>query len=88
MGPWFESASGSQILKSPLFGGFFLWGAAFDLLRFRQDRHPVTPAEFSSVLVDMEGARDADYAQQGIGIEIFVVGSHGKAEKQEQNPHY
>jgi len=63
-----------------------LWRVAFNLLRFRQDRDPVATANLSSVLVDLEGASDADCAQQGIGIEKSNVGSSGKAQQQEQNP--
>ena len=37
--------------------------AAFYLLRFCQQRDPIAAAEFSSVLVDLEGARDAEHAQ-------------------------
>ena len=59
----------------------------FNLLCFRQDRDPVAAADFSSVLVDQEGARHADRAQREIGIEIVEVRSCGKAQKQEQRPH-
>ncbi len=60
---------------------------AFNLLRFRQVRDPIATADFSSVLVDLEGACDADCAQQEIGIEKSKVRSCGKAQQQEQYPH-
>ena len=59
---------------------------AINLLRFRQDRGPVTTADFSSVLVNLEGASDADGAQQEIGIEKSKVRSCRKAQQQEQYP--
>lgn len=37
--------------------------AAFYLLRFCQQRDPIATAEFASVLVDLEGACDAEHAQ-------------------------
>jgi hypothetical protein len=59
---------------------------ALNLLRFRQDRGPVATADFSSVLVNLEGASDADGAQQEIGIEKSKVRSCRKAQQQEQYP--
>jgi hypothetical protein len=59
---------------------------ALNLLRFRQDRGPVATADFSSVLVNLEGASDADGAQQEIGIEKSKVRSCRKAQQQEQDP--
>jgi hypothetical protein len=35
---------------------------AFNLLRFRQDRDPLAPADFSSLLLDLKGACDGDCA--------------------------
>ncbi len=60
---------------------------AFNLLRFRQDRDPVATADFSSFLVDLEGACDADCAQQEMGIEKSKVRSCGKAQQQKQYPY-
>ncbi len=60
---------------------------AFNLLRFHQDRDPIATADFSSVLVDLEGAYDTDCAQQEIGIEKSKVSSCGKAQQQEQYPY-
>ena len=60
---------------------------AFDFLRFRQDRDPIATADFSSALVDLEGACDTDCAQQETGIEKSKVRSCGKAQQQEQYPH-
>ena len=57
---------------------------AFDLLRFHQDRDPIATADFSSLLVDLEGACDADCAQQKVGIEKSKARSCGKAQQQEQ----
>ena len=59
---------------------------AINLLRFRQDSGPVTTAEFSSVLVNLEGASDAAGAQQEIGIEKSRVRACRKAQQQEQYP--
>ena len=36
--------------------------AAFYLLRISKQRDPIATAEFSSVLVDLEGACDAEHA--------------------------
>ena len=60
--------------------------AAFDLLRLRQHRDPIATTEFSSVLVDLEGARDAEDAQQETGIEKSKVRSCHKTQQKEQYP--
>jgi hypothetical protein len=60
--------------------------AAFYLLRFRQHRDPIATAEFSSVLVDLEGACDAEHPQQETGIEKSKIRSSYKTQQQEQYP--
>lgn len=56
---------------------------ALDLLRFRQDRDQFATVELSSVPVDPVGTYDAKCAQQGIEIEISIVGTRCKTEQQE-----
>jgi len=59
---------------------------AFYLLRFRQHRDLITTANFSSVLVDLEGACDAERAQQEAGVKKSKFRSCNKAQQQEQYP--
>ena len=55
---------------------------AINFLRFRQDSDPVATVNFSSEQVDLEGAEEAECAQQELGIEKSKVRSCGKAQQQ------
>lgn len=69
-----------------IYSGRFLRRVAFYLLRFRQHRDLITTANFSSVLVDLEGACDAERAQQEAGVKKSKFRSCSKAQQQEQHP--